>query len=82
MLLGLKKKKKTVTANISKVVNMILKDINTDISVHNTVTTTCSQAIASVTMSVYKSALGATLKGLKRRAGKAFEGKQESVVIL
>ena len=71
-------------AKLNKAVSKMLSNINVDVAAHNTVTTMASQAISSVLLSVYKSALGATLRGLKARAKKVVtkESANESVVIL
>lgn len=71
-------------AKLNKAVGKMLSNINVDVAAHNTVTTMASQAISSVLLSVYKSALGATLRGLKARAKKVVtkESANESVVIL
>lgn len=75
---------KSEQAKLNKAVSIMLSNINVDVAAHNTVTTMASQAISSVLLSVYKSALGATLRGLKARAKKVVtkESANESVVIL
>lgn len=75
---------KSEQAKLNKAVNKMMSNINVDVAAHNTVTTMASQAISSVLLSVYKSALGATLRGLKARAKKVVtkESANESVVIL
>lgn len=75
---------KSEQAKLNAAVSKMLSNINVDVAAHNTVTTMASQAISSVLLSVYKSALGATLRGLKARAKKVVtkESANESVVIL
>lgn len=75
---------KSEQAKLNAAVNKMMSNINVDVAAHNTVTTMASQAISSVLLSVYKSALGATLRGLKARAKKVVtkESANESVVIL
>lgn len=81
-LLGIKKEgQKNIKAGINKTLSVLFKYISSGLTIIHSAVATVGQAIASTLMSVYKSALGATLKGLKRRAAYAVKSHDESVDI-
>lgn len=78
-LLGIKKEgNQKVKAGLNKVLSLVFKYISSGLTIIHSAIATVGQAIASTLMSVYKSALGATLKGLKRRAAYAVKSHDES----
>lgn len=77
-LLGIREDSKTVKSGLNKCLSMIFKSVSGVMTIVHSATATVAQAIASTLMSVYKSAFGATLKGLKRRAAYAVKSHSES----
>lgn len=77
-ILGIGEDSKTVKSGLNKCLSMIFKSTSGVMTIIHNATTTVVQAIASTLMSVYKSAFGATLKGLKRRAAYAVKSHKES----
>lgn len=67
-----------IKGGLNKCISMLLKSISGVMTIIHSATATVAQAIASTLMSVYKSAFGATLKGLKRRAAYAVKSHKES----
>lgn len=67
-----------IKAGLNKCISMLLKSISGVMTIIHSATATVAQAIASTLMTVYKSAFGATLKGLKRRAAYAVKSHKES----
>lgn len=77
-LLDIKDHFTNIKKGLNKCLSMIFKSTSGVMTIIHSATATVAQAIASTFMSVYKSAFGATLKGLKRRAAYAVKSHKES----
>lgn len=72
------KEYKNIKGGLNKCLSALFKAISGSMTIIHSATATVAQAIASTLMTVYKSAFGATLKGLKRRAAYAVKSHKES----
>lgn len=77
-ILGIKNGAKNIKSGLNKCLSLLFKSASGIMTIIHSATATVAQAIASTFMSVYKSAFGATLKGLKRRAAYAVKSHSES----